>query len=431
MKHCFWTMTAVATIALGAVLAQETSPTKASPKEPVGAATAASQPQPQASGEPVPTTGPEKLAPFHHMKIDVKNRRITLESTVCLTDGILELLVCKTPSKEYESILTTRASPSDLHAALLALGLTPGLPARTAMTPDRQTAVFLPPQGAELSVRLRWKDTKAVVRDTDASDWLEQSGMKTRETPLPKKWVFVGSDITPGGTYWADDDGDVISVSNFAASVIDVPFESSRTDRVVTYRIRKGVVPPKGTAVEVIIEALPNAEHAPYARVIIELDRLGRCSLNGREIPAAELTNWGQKYMEDHSKGQVTLRVDGRAMAYDIRRVQDELRLGGVFDVNPEILQPDQAVLPRSEPQAKAALKQWDKKFENPREYIRDPAEEAGEMLQQIQIQQDELKDLLEIYADYSQHLSAATKKYQATSKPAKVSNEKPAGESR
>jgi hypothetical protein len=392
---------------------------------------AASRPDTQASTESRPAAVPEKLAPFHHMKIDVKNHRVILESVVCLTDGILELLVCKTPSKEYESILTTRASPSDLHAALLALGLTPGLPARTATAPDRQTAIVLPPQGAELSIRLRWKDAKGVVHEANASDWLEQSGMKKQETALPKIWVFVGSDITPGGAYWADDDGDVISVSNFAASVIDVPFESSRADRVVTYRVRKSVVPAKGTAVDVIIEPLPNAEHAPYARVIIELDRLGRCSLNGREIPAGELTNWGQKYIEDHSKGQVTLRVDGRALAYDIRRVQDELRLGGVFDVNPEILQPTEALLPRSEPEAKAALKEWDKKFQNPREYIRDPGEEAGEMLQQIQTQQDELKNLLEIYGDYVQHLSAAAKKYQATSKPAKGSGEKVTGENR
>ena len=412
MKYWFWTMTAVVSVAFAAVLAQESCTTQPSPKGPVGAVPAA-------------TTRPEKPAPFHDMKIDVKNRRITLRTSVCLTDGILELLVCKAQSKEYESILSTPASPSDLHAALLALGLTPGLPARTATAPDRQTVVVLPPQGAELSVRLRWKDAKSAVHEANASDWLEFSGMKPKETVMPKNWVFVGSDITPAGTYWADDDGDIISVSNFAASVIDVPFESTRKNRVVTYRTRKAAIPPLGTDVDVIIEALPNAEHAPYARVIIDLDRLGRCGLNGREIPADELSAWGQKYIEDHSKGEVTLRVDGRALAWDIRRVQDELRMGGVFDATPEILQPAVAILPRSEGEAKASLKEWDKKFQNPRDYIRDPGEEVQELLQQVQAQQEELKNLQEIYADYAQHLSAAARKYQATSKPAKGSGEK------
>jgi hypothetical protein len=291
--------------------------------------------------------------------------------------------------------------------------------------------VSLPPQGAELSIRLRWKDAKGAVHEVGAADWLELSGMKPKETAMPKTWVFVGSDITPEGTYWADDDGDVISVSNFSASVIDVPFESSRVGRVVTYRTRTSAIPLKGTAVDVIIEAMPNAEHAPYARVIIDLDRLGRCSLNGREIPADELTNWGQKYIEDHSKGVVTLRVDGRALAYDIRRVQEQLRMGGVFDADPYILQPSVAILPRSEAEAKAALLEWGKKFQNPRDYIRDPGEEAQELLGQIQVQQEELKNLQEIYADYAQHLLAAAKKYQATSKPSKGADEKAAGERR
>jgi hypothetical protein len=431
MKHWFWTTAAVVTIALAVVMAQETSLPQSSKAPGPAASAATSQPDTQAAGESELTTQPQKLAPFHDMKIDVKNRRIILQSEVCLTDGILELLVCKANSKEYESILSTRASASDLHAALLALGLTPGLPARAAVAPDRQTTVSLPPQGAELSIRLRWKDAKTAVHEVGASDWLELSGMKPKETIMPKNWVFVGSDITPGGTYWADDDGDVISVSNFAASVIDVPFESSRVGRVVTYRTRTAVIPAKGTAVDVIIEALPNAEHAPYARVIIELDRLGRCSLNGREIPADELTNWGQKNIEDHSKGQVSLRVDGRALAYDIRRVQEQLRIGGVFDVDPYVLQPSVAILPRSDAEAKAALKEWDKKFQNPRDYIRDPGEEVQELLGQIQVQQEELKNLQEIYADYAQHLLAAAKKYQATSKPAKGADEKPAGESR
>jgi biopolymer transport protein ExbD len=354
-----------------------------------------------------------------------------LQCEVCLTDGILELLVCKSNSKEYESILSTQASASDLHAALLALGLTPGLPARAAVAPDRQTTVSLPPQGAELSIHLRWKDAKAAVHEASASDWLELSGMKPKETVMPKNWVFVGSDITPGGTYWADDDGDIISVSNFAASVIDVPFESSRVGRVVTYRTRTAAIPAKGTAVDVIIEPLPNAEHAPYARVIIELDRLGRCSLNGREIPDDELTNWGQKYIEDHSKGQVTLRVDGKALAYDIRHVQEQLRLAGIYDVDPYILQPSVAILPRSADEAKTELKGWDNKFQNPREFIRDPGQEVQELLGQIQVQQEELKNLQEIYGDYAQHLQAAAKKYQATSKPAKGAGEKPAGENR
>jgi biopolymer transport protein ExbD len=401
-------MTTVLAVAFAVVLAQDAPTTAPSATQPSGNSEAASQ--------------PAKLPPFHHMKIDIKNRKITLQTVVCLTEGQLELLVCKAQSKEHESILNTRATPSDLHAALLAMGLTAGVPARGVLTPDRTSMVFLPPQGAELTVRLQWKDAKGNVKEADASDWIEIANAK-KGAPLPKNWVFVGSDITGAGTYWADDDGDIISVSNFGASVIDVPFESTnKNDEGLLYRAKKGAIPPVGTAVDVILSPVPGAEKAKHARVTIDVDRQGRCGLNGREIPADQLIAWGEKYIQDHAKGMVTLRVDGRALAYDIRRVQDELRMGGVFEVNPYILQPAVATLPRSEGQAQAALKEWDKKFQNPKEYILDPGEEATELLEQIQQQQEELKSLQGLHADYAQHLSAALKKYQATTKPAKDS---------
>ena len=282
------------------------------------------------------------------MKIDAKDRRITVHASVCLTQGILELLLCKAKSKEYESLLSTAAAPSDVHAALLALGLVPGVPAHNVVIPDVETPITLPPMGAELTVRLRWTDKKSgAVKEVAAGDWLEWSKMQ-KNLAAPKTWVFVGSEITSAGTYGADEDGNIISVSNFVDSVMDVPFESTRKERVVAYRAKTAAIPPVGTAVDVIIEAVANAEHAAHARLTLDVDRTGCVSLNGREIPAEGLMNWAQKFTDDHSKGQVTLRVDGRALAADIPRIQQELRLGGVFDVEPVILQPPSPLPPRS-----------------------------------------------------------------------------------
>jgi len=106
------------------------------------ATTAASKPTGEPTGEEAqPTTKTREARPLPPHE-DRRRQEADHPAGHGLPDGgPLELLVCRgrPPSKEYESIMDTQASPSDLHAALLVLGLTPGKPARTAVSPDRAT----------------------------------------------------------------------------------------------------------------------------------------------------------------------------------------------------------------------------------------------------------------------------------------------------
>lgn len=364
--------------------------------------------------QPATTQPAAQNSPMAHITVDRAKKQVVVDAEVCLTDGPLELLVCKSQTKEYESILRTDATPSSIHAALLALGLTEGKPARVVPEPDDSTKLRpMPPDGARLKITLRWKDDRNQVQEASAGQWLEIPG--ENKVAAPQAWVFVGSDLTPQGKYWADASGDIISVANFPASVIDVPFQSSNQNAMLYYKAKPSAIPPKGTPVEVIITPVAGAETADAARVILEIDRFGRFSSDGREVLPENLSAWAEQIKARHAKVEVQLRVDGRALAYDIRRAQQELRIGGVFDITQQLLTPPKELLPRTADQAQQGLKYWERRFAHTEEFLREPSQEAKELLEQIQDQIGQLTAMQKVWTDYGRQLDDARKKFQAT----------------
>jgi len=92
-----------------------------------------------------PTSRPaQRVLKFQNMQVDLTARKITLDTAVCLRQGQLELLLCKNDTKEYESILHTNARPAHLHAALLALGLMPGIAAEWSPQANDGQGALLP-----------------------------------------------------------------------------------------------------------------------------------------------------------------------------------------------------------------------------------------------------------------------------------------------
>jgi len=61
--------------------------------------------------------------------MNIEERCVDVESSVCLRHGLLELIVCTKGTKEHESIIMIEAKPSHIHTALLLLGAVPGNPA--------------------------------------------------------------------------------------------------------------------------------------------------------------------------------------------------------------------------------------------------------------------------------------------------------------
>ncbi|MEQ9455106.1 MAG: YdjY domain-containing protein [Phycisphaeraceae bacterium] len=199
-----------------------------------------------------------------HIRIDRDTRTIEIDATVVYerrevrseetgellyTFGDwLELLLCTTNTREHESLLATDAKPSDIHAALLLLGLQPGRPATPIQSPDGDW-ITAPPTGPELLITL------SLANDPDASGipaggWITHQ--PTRATLEHTPWLFAGSrTITHEGNdlYLADLSGSVISLVAFRDDLITHPTTTSPADDDQAFQATPDLIPPPQTPI--------------------------------------------------------------------------------------------------------------------------------------------------------------------------------------
>jgi hypothetical protein len=185
---------------------------------------------------------------------DPKARRLILRARVVLREGPLEHLLCLKGTKEHEAILAVDAVPRQIHAGLILTGAKEGHPVR--FVPK-----FAPPTGTPIAIELDGQDGGA-TRRADARTWIkdEKSG-----APLQTDWVFAGSGFfedpaTRKPIYMADD-GDLITVANFASAILDLPFVSTANDAERSFVARTDQIPPRGTGVTLFL--YPRAAKAP------------------------------------------------------------------------------------------------------------------------------------------------------------------------
>jgi len=243
---------------LPAVAALAGDEPKAKPKQPA---------RPEA-----PRTIPDDFQPDPSWKalgrslwFDPAQKRLVLRARVALREGALEHLLCREQTKEHESILATDASPRMIHAGLILTGAQPGHPVR--FQPK-----FEPPAGTPITIELEWTSPEGERQKANARQWVRD--VKTRK-PLDTDWVFAGSDLFEDPdtkqTIYAADGGDLFTVSNFTASILDLPFASSADDTSRGFEADPRQVPPRGTHVTMSLRPA-TAHERPKARRASRVD---------------------------------------------------------------------------------------------------------------------------------------------------------------
>jgi hypothetical protein len=173
-------------------------------------------------------------------------KRVILRARVVLREGVLEHLMCSKGTKEHEAILATEAPPRGIHAGLLLTGAEPGHPVQ--FLPK-----FEPPAGSAIAIELRWLQD-GQVRQSDARQWVRDEKTKA---PLGIDWVFAGSlvyeDPVTKKSAYAADEGDLITVANFASAILDLPMASSANDADRVFAAQTERVPAVGTEVFVVL----------------------------------------------------------------------------------------------------------------------------------------------------------------------------------
>lgn len=216
---------------------------------------------PAIGAAPATRPGIGKL-PF--IEVDRAARQVRVECESVRAEYPLEFYLVVSGGNEYESILRSKARPSDVHLALLMLGLKPGGPAQFDEKTERRT----PPHGPPLKLSVRFeKDGKPTTLPAE----LLMRDIRTKKPAPEMTWVFSGSRVLEGGRYAADLTQATISVVNLDAAVIDLPALVSKTMAARMWECNDAVVPPAGTALTLIIEPAervvsPPASSAPATR---------------------------------------------------------------------------------------------------------------------------------------------------------------------
>src|SRR5262245_55478406 len=92
-----------------------------------------------------PTTQPS-IGTLPFITVDAKNKQIRVDCETIGCTNPLEFFCVVSGTSEHESILRTKAKPSNIHLALLMLGLQPGEPVKYSETAKK----WFPPHGPPL-----------------------------------------------------------------------------------------------------------------------------------------------------------------------------------------------------------------------------------------------------------------------------------------
>jgi hypothetical protein len=196
-----------------------------------------------------PDAHPElkRLSKTDEIWLDLPGKRVVVGGKIALAEGEIEVFACPKSSKEHEAIVATNCPARLVHAGLLAIGLEPGNP--VSFDP-----AYVPAKGPKVAVLVRWKDADGARQEQRAQDLIRNT--KTGK-PLDADWVFAGSgfwrDPANGTEHYQADGGDMICVSNFPGAMLDLTIESSDANEALLFQAFEGRVPPRGTAVELIL----------------------------------------------------------------------------------------------------------------------------------------------------------------------------------
>jgi hypothetical protein len=193
-----------------------------------------------------------KVGTLPHLEFDARTKRVRVECESVNVEAPLEFFCVGVNGPDHETVLRSRVRPSDLHTALLAIGLKPGSPVTFVEKEKR----WEPPHGDRIKITCEWqqKDGKTVAVPAHRM----MRDLKTKKEMPETTWIFAGSRTVKDGddnpNYAADVTGYVVSIVNFDLTLIDVPDLASNSNETLEWECNRDVVPPRGTKVTMILE---------------------------------------------------------------------------------------------------------------------------------------------------------------------------------
>lgn len=179
-------------------------------------------------------------------------------------DVYLEVICCTPDTREHEALVVTPVPPSSIHAALLALGGTPGHPG--GWRRDGEALLPFSPEGDVVRI---WflTETDGMTRVDVPQSWITKhhAGHMPIQEISPRSWVFAGSrmrEYRGREVYDADGTGQLIGLHTFGSETIAWTHVESPEASVQEplWLANPDRVPAMGTPVRVRLELFDTTE---------------------------------------------------------------------------------------------------------------------------------------------------------------------------
>ncbi len=224
------------------------------------------------TGQPVQKPGapPIKRLDAYRLRVgkvfvDRLKRVVEAPAQVNMTEGILDYFAVSSEGKLHEAVIEVFAEPSHIHLGLLLIGLEPTVWDRS----DTKSMPKIVKAGGDLKMFVRFTDPKGgEKRQIPAEAWLYNR--KLNGAPKANIWTFQGSAFW-NGRYSADMDRSISTLIPDSSAVLNSKVDIGNPYRGndLGYEVFTKVIPPKGTRVTYVLEAMgpkpPHPTQAPPA----------------------------------------------------------------------------------------------------------------------------------------------------------------------
>ena len=211
-------------------------------------------------------SAPKEIAPgiftVGSVKLDKNTSTVTFPAKVQMNEGLLEYLLVTPQGPVHETLLTSEASPQDVHMAMLLLGAK-GMVMKGEALPGRIDAAALAKApkltGDRIFLGVKWTDKGGKERTSPIERWL------VRKIFTPKKpvkivnaedgpWLYTGSYFYEN-KFIAQMDGAFAAMVTYPGALINNPRTGANDDHI--WFVKTEAVPPAGTPVEFSIRLEP------------------------------------------------------------------------------------------------------------------------------------------------------------------------------
>jgi biopolymer transport protein ExbD len=333
------------------------------------------------------------------VEIDREANEVRVAAQALRVDMPLEFICVVTGTADHESLLRTTVRPSEIHAALLALGLEPGRPVRYSEAAN----AWLPPTGPPVRVDVEFERDGRVIRERVGR---LVRNVKTGQAMPPRTFVFVGSRLyeTPDGqmAYAADATGQVVTLVNFDTPVIDVAELASSANETLEWEHDPDAMPEAGTPVTMILSPVggdvvipatrPADEAQPVVVVKLGADRTLR--VGTEDVTREQVAEAVRRKTQQAEEVRVRLVVERNVQFQRALDILDLFEKAGIDNVALRVADPEeQSVVDSKADQLAALRQQWEARVLPQSDALQQAAQTHYEVMQAYQTEINALLD--------------------------------------